>query len=37
MIYLVSALATIFPGMSSDEYVRLKESIRNLVLQRQLV
>ena len=32
MIYLVSALATIFPGMSGDEYVRLKESIRNLGL-----
>ena len=32
LIYLVSALATIFPGMSGDEYVRLKDSIRNLGL-----
>ena len=32
IIYLVSALATIFPGMSGDEYVRLKDSVRNLGL-----
>ncbi len=32
IIYLVSALATIFPGMSGDEYVSLKDSIRNLGL-----
>ena len=32
LIYLVSALATIFPGMSGGEYVSLKDSIRNLGL-----
>ena len=32
IIYLVSALATIFPGMSGGEYVSLKDSIRNLGL-----
>ena len=32
LIYLVSTLATIFPGMSGDEYVSLKDSIRNLGL-----
>lgn len=32
IIYLVSTLATIFPGMSGGEYVRLKDSIRNLGL-----